>query len=137
MDKKLGLFLLIFFLLFAAITYISLTNQKLPFLTRAAEKNVDINKCLMLTSKLEAVANGQDLVILSVFVRNDKGVALDNKAVIISTNHGTLNRTQTVSDTIGKAEFQLLATTPGLAEISVLIEGQTLPKPLSIRFNTP
>ena len=59
-DKKFNLVIGLFLILFISVTFLSLTNTRLPFLTQASNKELDITKTVVIISKLEAKADGTD-----------------------------------------------------------------------------
>lgn len=133
-DKKFNLIIAIFLILFVSVTYLSLTNTKLPFLTQASNKELDITKTVVILSKLEAIADGNDYSTITVFTRNNSAVSLEGKRVDISSNLGTLNNTSMFSDSYGKTEFRLTSTLEGTANLSITIDNQPVTAPYSVNF---
>lgn len=133
-DRKFNVILAIFLVLFASVTYLSATNTKLPFFTQAANKTLDINKSVVILSKLEALANSQDTSVITVFARNNKGVGIPNQRVDMATDLGRLSAASMLSDNYGKTEFRLLSDVVGTANLSISIENQTVPSRYSVNF---
>ncbi len=135
-DKKFNIIIGVFLLLFISISYLSLSNNRLPIFTQASNKELDINKTVVIISKLEALANGQDQSVITVFTRNSQSVAIENRRVDISTSLGTLSKTSTLSDDYGKTEFTITSDVAGTADLQILVDNQPILSQYSIKFIT-
>lgn len=133
-DRKFNVFLGIFLLLFATVTYLSLSNNRLGIFTRASNKELDIAKSVILINKLEAQATGSDISTITVFARNSSGIGIVNKRVEITSTLGTLNLPSQLTDSYGKAVFNLVSSSPGTAILSVQIDSQPVTSTYSILF---
>jgi len=133
-DKKFNLVIGLFLILFISVTFLSLTNTRLPFLTQASNKELDITKTVVIISKLEAKADGTDFSLITVFARNSNAAAIAGKRVDISTSLGTLNNPSMLSDDYGKTEFKLTSTLAGKADLTIRVDDQTLTTPYSVNF---
>jgi len=133
-DKKFNLVIGLFLILFISVTFLSLTNTRLPFLTQASNKELDITKAVVIISKLEAKADGTDFSLITVFARNSNAASIAGKRVDISTSLGTLNNPSMLSDDYGKTEFKLTSTLAGKADLTIRIDDQTLTTPYSVNF---
>jgi uncharacterized protein YfaS (alpha-2-macroglobulin family) len=133
-DKKFNIIIAVFMLLFASITYLSISNNRLPFFSRASNKELDITKTVVIISKLEAIANNNDQSLVTVFTRNSDGAAVAGRQVNIALSLGTANQLSSLSDSYGKAEFKVVSDTPGTAELQVMVDNQPLAEKYSINF---
>lgn len=133
-DKKFNLVIGLFLILFISVTFLSLTNTRLPFLTQASNKELDITKTVVIISKLEASADGTDFSLITVFTRNSGAAAVSGKRVDISSSLGTLSEVSLLSDDYGKTEFKLSSTSVGQADLTIQIDGQALTTPYSVKF---
>lgn len=133
-DKKFNLVIGLFLILFISVTFLSLTNTRLPFLTQASNKELDITKTVVIISKLEAKADGTDFSLITVFARNSNAAAIAGKRVDITTSLGTLNNPSMLSDDYGKTEFKLTSTLAGKADLTIRVDDQTLTTPYSVNF---
>ncbi|OGK66286.1 hypothetical protein A2209_01915 [Candidatus Roizmanbacteria bacterium RIFOXYA1_FULL_41_12] len=133
-DKKFNIIIGVFLLLFISISYLSLSNSRLPIFTQASNKEVDINKTVVIISKLEALADSNDQSVITVFTRNSQSVGIENQRVDISTSLGTLSNSTMLSDNYGKTEFQITSDITGTAELSILVNNQPVPSQYSIKF---
>ncbi|OGK67716.1 hypothetical protein A2403_01165 [Candidatus Roizmanbacteria bacterium RIFOXYC1_FULL_41_16] len=133
-DKKFNIIIGVFLLLFISISYLSLSNSRLPIFTQASNKEVDINKTVVIISKLEALADSNDQSVITVFTRNSQSVGIENQRVDISTSLGTLSNSTMLSDNYGKTEFQITSDITGTAELSILVNNQPVLSQYSIKF---
>lgn len=133
-DKKFNIIIAVFLLLFISITYLSLSNNRLPFFTQASNKELDITKTVVIINKLEALADGLDQSTITIFTRNNAGVAVEAKQVDISTDLGTLDSTSSLSNSDGRAEFKLSSPIAGTANLQILVDNQPLSSPYSVKF---
>lgn len=133
-DRKFNIILGVFLVLFATVTYMSLSNNRLAIFTRAANKDLDINKSLVILNKLEVVADGADNSTITVFARNSEGVGIINKKVDISSTLGTVTPNSLLTDNYGKAAFTIISSVPGSAVLNIQIDGQPLTTNYSVLF---
>ncbi len=134
-DQKLNIVFAAFLVVFITISYLAITNKRLPVFTRAANTDVDINKSMIIANKLEAMANGTDFSTLTVFVRNSEGITLENKSVTMSSSLGYLDRQNSVTDKYGQAIFTIKSSDAGSANVTASIEGTPLSTGLVIKFS--
>ena len=133
MDKKLiGLFF-VFFLAFSLFMSIVVFNQPLSRFIRAKEDSLpSTEKSLIFVWPLNANINNP--VTINVFVRNEKGLPLANKNVVLQSTLGNLSPNLAATDKNGKATFNLVSANPGVAEVSAKVEGNFLNQKVSIKF---
>jgi len=136
-DSKFGIVLTIFLILFVAVTYMSLSSQRLPIFTRASNKTLSMDKSVVLISKLEAMADALDSSKITVFARNDEGVGIANKTVTVQSTLGTVTPREQLTDNYGKAEFQTISSIAGKANLTVSIDNLPLQTVYSINFINP
>jgi len=133
MDKKLTGLVLIFFLVFSLFISSVIFNQSLSRFTRAKEDSLpSTEKSLIFAWPLNANINNR--VTINVFVRNEKGVPLANKNVVLQSTLGNLSPNSAATDKNGKATFNLVSANPGVAEVSAKVEGNFLNQKVSIKF---
>ncbi len=81
---------------------------------------------LLLVYPLMTAADGSSKVRIDVFVRNDnkdkEPEPLGNKKVRLSSTLGSLDKTEFISDKNGQATFYLSSDTPGVAEVSAIVD---------------
>lgn len=126
-DKKFNIILGVFLALFVTVTYYSLSNNRLPFFTRASNQELDLAKSVVIISKLEILADGKDASQITVFARNSAGVGIPNKQISVSPSVGNISPASLLSDSYGKGIFNLNSSVVGAANLQVSIEGVSLP----------
>ncbi len=136
MDKKLTILMLIFFLSFGLFTSIVVFNKPLSRLTRAKEEFLPSpDTSLVFVWPLNTKAGNQSSVMINVFVRNNNNLPLSNKKVSVNTTLGRINEIQSTTDKSGKATFNLISDSPGLAEITATIDNQfQIKQKVSVKF---
>ncbi len=136
MDKKLLGLTVVFLLLFTAFSASVLLNKQFQRFTRAKEfYTPSSKKSLLLAFPLEVKADGQQKSKITVFVRNSKGVPLENKIVEIKTNLGTITPASATTDKNGKAIFEISSTTTGLANIKAVVDNIEISQKVTIKFS--
>jgi len=133
-DKKFNIILGVFAILFISVSYMAISKNRLPFLSRASNKTLDISKTVVIISKLEALADGTDSSTISVFARNDKSVGIEGRQVNISTSLGQLNSFSSLSDAYGKTEFTLTSAEPGTAQLTITVDNLPVSSTYSVNF---
>ncbi|MFN4212908.1 MAG: Ig-like domain-containing protein [Microgenomates group bacterium] len=136
MDKKLTGLMLIFFLAFSLFTSFMIFNKPLSRLTRAKEEFIaSADTSLVFAWPLTAKADNQSSVMVSIFVRNFNNIPLPNKKVSLTTNLGTVTEIQPITDKAGKATFKLNSNTPGIAQLTAVVDNQIqLKQKVSVKF---
>lgn len=136
MDKKLLGLLLIFFLAFTLFTSFMIFNKPLSRLIRAKEEvTASPDTSLIFVWPLAAKADSQSSVIVNIFVRNFNNTPLANKKVSLTTNLGTVTEVQSVTDKAGKATFKLNSNTPGIAQLTAIVDNQVqIKQKVTVKF---
>lgn len=96
-----------------------------------------MEKSLVLISKLEAVADGVDSSKITVFARNEEGVGIANRTVTVASSLGTISPGQQLTDNYGKAEFTVISSVIGKADLTVNIDNLPLQSLYSVNFISP
>lgn len=135
MDKKLSSLLILFLVLFSAFIVYTIFNTPITNLARAKEEFIPSSDAsLIFAWPLTAKANS-DRVNINVFIRNADNLPLANKTVTLETSLGVLESNNIATDKSGKANFILTSDSPGLAEITAVIDNQIqLKQNVSIKF---
>jgi len=133
MDKKLTGLIFVFFLTVSLFVSLLIFNQPLSRFTRAKEEfTPSKEKSLIFAWPLNTKINNQ--VTINVFVRNEKGIPLANKNVILRSTLGNIFPNSATTDKSGKVTFNLVSDNPGIAEVSAIVEGNFLNQKVSIKF---
>ena len=135
MDKKLASLVTIFFLSFAVFASVVVFNQPLSRLIRASQEvNASPTNSLILAYPLSLKADGKTQSIVTVFLRNEQNYPVPNKPVTVSTSLGQIKEGEITTSKDGKAEFHLLSTNPGLANITARIGTLEIAQKISVKF---
>lgn len=128
--------MLIFMLSFGLFTTIIVFNKPLTRLTKAKEEFVPSSESSLLFAwPLTAKADGAFPVQVNIFVRNVANIPLSNKKVHLTTTVGTVRINDLQTDKSGKAAFFVSSDTPGLAELSAVVDSQVqLKQKISVKF---
>jgi hypothetical protein len=95
-----------------------------------------VNNSYLFASPLQAKANGQEIIRVTAFILDNRGLGIPNLLVTLDKSPNlTLVATQDVTDTTGKATFDLTSITLDKYSISAAINGQSLPQKLTLNFN--
>lgn len=134
MDKTLLGLLMIFFLAFTIFMTFVIFNDQLTTVTRASTDIVSADKSLIFAWPLTLKADGKTETEVTIFVRNDEGKGISDRAVRLTSSVGTVKEAGATTDKAGKALFHLSSTTPGIAEIETVVDNNPIRKKVSIKF---
>lgn len=136
MDKKLIGLMLIFMLSFGLFAAITVFNKPLTRLTKAKEEFLPSSESSLLFAwPLTAKADGTYNVQVNVFVRNATNIPLPNKKVGLATTVGSIKTNDLETDKAGKATFMISSDSPGLAELTAVVDNQVqLKQKISVKF---
>ncbi len=128
--------MLIFMLSFGLFTTITVFNKPLTRLTKAKEEFLPSSESSLLFAwPLTAKADGTSSVQVNLFVRNATNIPLSNKKVRLTTTLGVIRINNLETDKAGKATFFISSDTPGLAELSAVVDSQVqLKQKISVKF---
>ncbi len=89
----------------------------------------------LFASPLQAKADNQEKIRLTVFILDSRGIGVANQTVTINSSHPiTSNPIQPVTDDTGKAIFDITSATTGNSEITAATSGLTLPQKVKVIF---
>lgn len=94
---------------------------------------ISINKSYVLGGKILARANGKDKCIINVFMLNENSRGVPGKKVLL-TGAQDVVAVNDVTDSFGRAVFEVTSMTEGQFLISASSDGVTLAKELKITF---
>lgn len=136
MDKKLIGLLAIFFLTFGVFFSVVVFNKPLSRLIRASQELVpSASNSLVLAYPLTVKADGVAQATITVFLRNDKNMPVGNRPVLINSSLGQIKEQLLTTGKDGKAEFHLVSTTPGVADLTISTNNINLTQKISIKFD--
>lgn len=128
--------MLIFMLSFGLFITITVFNKPLTQFTKAKEEFLPSSESSLLFAwPLTAKADSKYVVQVSVFVRNGTNVPLADKKVHLTSTVGTVKENDINTDKAGKATFMVNSDTPGLAELTAMVDNQVqLKQKVSVKF---
>lgn len=137
MTRK--LIIIILFLLLSlglTLTYIFRTTI---FSGRAFTSTSNFNGSLansyLFASPLMAPADGRQLIRVTVYILDDRGLGVSNQTVsVTSTPTLSIIPIQPVTDEYGKAIYDISATSPGQYQLSASVSGSSLPQSVKVSF---
>ena len=130
--------LTIVILLFSLIAVIYLVLRPAVLTGRASGTSgntITLENSYLFASPLTAKADGKQIVRITVFLLDGRGLGVSSQTVKLSAPQTvTILDTQSVTDDTGKAVFDLTSPTSGRFEISATANGQSLPQKVSVVF---
>lgn len=89
----------------------------------------------LFASPIQAKADGQEKVRVTVFILDGRGLGISNRTVTLNLPQTLINEhIQPITDESGKAIFDLSSTTQGTFNISATTNNQDIPQKLRIVF---
>lgn len=135
MDRKFVILLGVFFVLFGLFISLILFERPLIRFTRAQLDTPSSEKSIIFAWPLKLAADGVAESTVTVFVRNNNGDEFGKRAVTLTSTMGQLSETTVVADKLGKAEFKIKSSSPGVAEIKAVIDNAVpINQTISIEF---
>lgn len=98
--------------------------------------SISLDNSYMFASPISALADGSGIIRVTVFILSDKGLGVAGKTVELKSNIAGLNITkvQEVTDTIGRAIFDVASKIQGDYKLSADISDALLPQTVSVSF---
>lgn len=134
MDKTLVGLMMIFFLAFTVFITFVVFNEQFSTITRASTDFVSAEKSLIFAWPLTLKADGTEESEITVFIRTEDGRAIEGKSVTLETTAGQVLEDTVVTDKGGKALFTLTSSSPGVAEITAIVDNITVKRTVSVKF---
>lgn len=135
--KKTILFLLILVLiLLLSVSFFWIYEAKI-FVGRAAVSptSFSVDNSYVFASPLQARANGQEKIRVTVFVLNNRGLGVMGKKVTVGKNENLKIETiQGLTDQLGKAVFDVSSKKVGEYYLEVKVEETVLPQKIRLSF---
>ncbi len=89
----------------------------------------------LFASPIAAIADGTSVVRITVYILNSQGLGIPGQKITLTTSKPlTIGQTQPVTDTFGRAIFDLTSSTRGDYTISAEVANVSLPQTVSILF---
>lgn len=95
-----------------------------------------VNNSYLFSSPLQAKANGQEVIRVTAFILDNRGLGIPNLLVTLNKSPNlNLVATQDTTDATGKATFDLTTLVKDQYPVSAAINGKSLPQTLTLNFN--
>ncbi|MBI3619892.1 Ig-like domain-containing protein [Candidatus Roizmanbacteria bacterium] len=136
MSKR-NLFIGFTVILLFVFVYVFFYEASSIFRSRAETATVafSVENSYMFVTPLQAQANGQERIRISVFILSNQGVGVSGKKVILRKNNSlTLSEVQPISDQSGKALFDVSAAKAGEYYLEVEVDNKKLPQVAHLSF---
>lgn len=137
MNNKKYLFI-IAFLSIALIASLYLVLQTTVFTKKATSTNqsaVALENSYLFVSPLQAKADGQEKIRLTVFILDGRGLGVANQSIELSTSSKVdITEIQSSTDETGKAVFDLTSAVAGKYDVSALTKTGTVPQQVKVVF---
>lgn len=139
MKKKFFYFLSILFIFLLSLSFFWIYEAKF-FVGRASvsKATFSIDNSYVFISPLQAKANGQEKIRLTVFVLNNQGLGVLGKRVELKIPLPSaleIEEIQAITDQYGKAVFDIKSNQAGEYYLEVKIEETVLPQKPKLVFN--
>lgn len=124
-------------LIIALIASVSLVLKTTIFGSKAAtvSSSVVLENSYLFASPIQAKADGQEKVRITVFLLDGRGLGVPNQTVILNTpSQVTVKESQNITDTSGKAIFDLSSSIIKTFNISAQVGNKVLPQQVKIVF---
>lgn len=118
-------------------TYISTirTSYRSSAQSISSATSISLSNSYVFASPLTAVPDGVSIIRITVFVLNSQGLGVSDQEVTLkNTESLNVSKTQAITDSIGRAIFDVSSTTAGSYTISASAAGSVLPQKVSISF---
>ena len=122
----------------------TIANSRTSFFGRAASTtslskfagNLSLENSYLFASPISALSDGQSVIRITAIVLNDQGLGVASQQISLKVigSGVTINPIQPVTDTFGRAIFDLTSSAPGNYTISAGVSNTTLPQTVSILF---
>ncbi len=128
---------IIAFLVFSLVATLFLIIKTTGLFSRASQTNnlSQLENSYLFASPLQAKADGQEKIRINVFILDGKGLGISNQTISLKVSpYINIENIQPITDSYGKAVFDLTSSSVGQHSISAQIGSQTLPQPVKISF---
>lgn len=137
--RTLGQVMVIFFLLFTLALSVSLISERTSLFGKAESLKTlgkfSPENSYVFTSPLTALANGQEKIRITVFLLDTEGLGVEGKRIYLGqTSALNIQDIQPVTDSYGKAFFDISSLKAGEYYIEVGVERIVLPSRARITF---
>ena len=98
-------------------------------------RSFSVENSYLFVSPLNAKANGDERIRVTVFILNDQGLGVLGRSISLSSDINLTQETvQGLTDAVGKAVFDIQAKKPGDYYLDVKVDGTGLPQKARLVF---
>lgn len=136
MKKNLFLLIIFLFFLIGFTVYLGLYQAKF-FIGRASvsQASFSVDNSYVFVTPLRAKANAQEKIRITVFVLNNQGLGVLGRRIVIGNDPNLIiEGIQPISDSQGKAVFDVASKKPGEYYLEIKIDNQILPQKANLSF---
>ena len=129
--------IIIGFLSLALIASLSLVVRTTTTYQKAASSSssITLENSYLFASPIQAKADGKEMIRLTVFLLDGRGLGVANQTVELDLPSSvTIENQQEISDTNGKAIFDVSSTTAQSINITAKVGSSKLPQKIKITF---
>lgn len=143
MNKKLlTIFSLIFFVIVVLgviVMAVIALNSRTAFFSQAKSSRSDSlissENSYLFASPLQALAGGNEKIRLTIFILNSNGLGVSGKKVdLVADPSINIEEAQAVTDSYGKAIFDISSSNSGNYTIGASVESNSLPQRVQVVF---
>lgn len=127
---------IIAFLIFSLVAVLFLIFKTTGFAPKASSSSpVALENSYLFASPLQAKADGQEKIRITVFILDGKGLGISNQNISLNDiSYIKIENIQSTTDSYGKAIFDLTSTMPKQSKIQAKIGKDTIPQPVTVTF---
>jgi hypothetical protein len=136
MPKKLLIIFIAILFIFVFILSIYIFNRRSTVTDKGDNSvNISLDNSYLFASPLIAQADGIEKIRVTIFVLNDQGSGVPDRAVTIGQYPDlSVEVVQSVTDAFGKAVFDLSSTKSFVYDLEVQVDRQSLPQQLKLTY---
>jgi len=138
MKKTFLLLAIIFFLLISVFLIVFFLSRRTSFFGRAfnpAPTTDVIANSYLFASPLQAKADGREKIRITIFILSDQGRGISGQPVFLGQNARLkVTAIQSVTDDLGRAIFDVSASSPGEYFIEARAANKLLPQRVRVNF---
>jgi hypothetical protein len=139
MNNNKKYLLIIVFLIIALIASLFVALRATVFTNKAATTNqssaVALENSYLFVSPLQAKADGQEKIRITVFVLDGRGLGVSGQKIKLSVSPKIIvSEVQNTTDSSGKAIFDLSSTFANKYDVSATTQTGTIPQQVKVAF---
>lgn len=116
---------------------IILVFERVSFVGKARETATEVwlENSYVFASPLTAQGNGKEKIRITVFILNNQGLGIAGKLVLLTQNNQLkVDGVQGVTDSLGRAFFDVSSDVAGEYLIEALVDGRKIPQTVKVSF---